>query len=112
MRSLAGLDVLVPDCQATGASPAFGHVLEMGWGVVRAGEEAPRACEAHWLALPVEHAVPGQIRKLPGWHPVAAASAIAGDEALRRLRGAVAVAAPIPTASHYARFELPFLRDW
>jgi len=112
MRSLAGLDVLVLDCQATGASPAFGHVLEMGWGVVRAGEEAPRACEAHWIALPEGHAVPGQIRKLTGWHPVAAASAIAGDEAWRRLRGAVADAAPIPTAIHYARFELPFLRDW
>ncbi len=111
MRSLAGLEVLVVDCQATGASPAFGHVLEMGWGVVRAGEDAPRACEAHWIALPEGHTVPGQIRKLTGWAPAAAKTAIADDEAWRRLRGAVAPA-PIPTAIHYARFELPFLRSW
>ena len=112
MRSLAGLDVLVLDCQATGASPAFGHVLEMGWGVVRAGEAAPRACEAHWIALPEGHTVPGQIRKLTGWRPAAAATAIADGEAWRRLRSAVADAAPVPTAIHYARFELPFLRAW
>jgi len=112
MRSLAGLDVLVLDCQATGASPAFGHVLEMGWGVVRAGEDQPRACEAHWIALPEGHTVPGQIRKLTGWQPDAAHDAIADGEAWRRLRGAVRDAAPIPTAIHYARFELPFLRAW
>src|SRR3569832_705327 len=106
MRSLAGLDVLVLDRLATGACPAFGHVLEIGWCVVRAGEEAPRACEAHWIALPEGHAVPGQIRKLTGWHPVAAASAIAGDEAWRRLRGAVADAAPVAPAVRYARVEL------
>lgn len=112
MRSLAGLDVLVLDCQATGASPAFGHVLELGWGVVRAGEDPPRACEAHWIALPEGHTVPGQIRKLTGWQPAAAATAIADDEAWRRLRGAIADVAPVPTAIHYARFELPFLRAW
>ncbi len=111
MRALAALDVLVVDCQATGASPAFGHVLEMGWGVVR-GDSGPRACEAHWIALPDGHTVPGQVRKLTGWEPGAAGDAITGHEAWRRLRAAVAHAEPIPTAIHYARFELPFLREW
>ncbi|HEV8442719.1 MAG TPA: hypothetical protein VGQ27_04535, partial [Steroidobacteraceae bacterium] len=111
MRALAGMDVLVVDCQATGASPAFGHVLELGWGVVR-GDSGPRGFEAHWIALPEGHAVPGQVRKLTGWEPAAAAEALAGHEAWRRLRGAVAQAEPIPTAIHYARFELPFLREW
>ena len=81
MRSLAGLDVLVLDCQATGASPAFGHVLEMGWGVGRAGEDQPRACEAHWISLPEGHTVTGQIRKMTGWQPDAAQTAIADGEA-------------------------------
>ncbi|HEX4509242.1 MAG TPA: GIY-YIG nuclease family protein, partial [Burkholderiaceae bacterium] len=112
MRSLAGLDVLVLDCQATGASPTFGHVLELGWGVARAGEDTPRACQAHWIALPEGHTVPGQVRKLTGWEPAAAETAIADGEAWRRLRSAVTDAAPIPTAIHYARFELPFLRAW
>ena len=105
------MDVLVVDCQATGASPAFGHVLEIGWGVVR-GDSGPRAFEAHWIALPEGHTVPGEVRKLTGWLPGAAADAMAGHEAWRRLRAAVAPAEPIPTAIHYARFELPFLREW
>ncbi|HVY38304.1 MAG TPA: GIY-YIG nuclease family protein [Polyangia bacterium] len=105
------MDVLVVDCQATGASPAFGHVLEMGWGVVR-GDSGPRGFEAHWIALPEGHTVPGQVRELTGWEPAAAADAIAGHEAWRRLRAAVAQAEPVPTAIHYARFELSFLRDW
>jgi DNA polymerase III subunit epsilon len=111
VRALAGLDVLVVDCQATGASPAFGHVLELGWGVVR-GDSGPRGFEAHWIALPEGHPVPGQVRKLTGWEPAAAADALAGHEAWRRLRAALAQAEPIPTAIHYARFELPFLREW
>jgi len=111
VRRLAALDVLVVDCQATGASPAFGHVLEMGWGVVR-GDSGPRGFEAHWIALPEGHMVPGEVRKLTGWQPAAAADAMAGHEAWRRLRAAVAQAEPIPTAIHYARFELPFLREW
>jgi len=111
VRRLAALDVLVVDCQATGASPAFGHVLEMGWGVVR-GDSGPRGFEAHWIALPEGHTVPGQVRQLTGWQPAAAAEAMAGLEAWRRLRAAVAQAEPVPTAIHYARFELPFLREW
>lgn len=111
MRALAALDVLVVDCQATGASPAFGHVLEMGWGVVR-GDSGPRGFEAHWIALPEGHSVPGQVRKLTGWEPGAAADALAGHEAWRRLRATAAQADPVPTAIHYARFELPFLREW
>ena len=111
MRSLAALDVLVVDCQATGASPTFGHVLEMGWGVV-GGDSGPRGCEAHWIALPEGHTVPGEVRKLTGWQPAAAADAMPDHEAWRRLRAAIAQAEPIPTAIHYARFELPFLREW
>src|ERR1700759_2417811 len=112
MRALAGLEVLVVDCQATGASPTFGHVLELGWGVVRAGDDAPSDCQAHWIALPAGHTVPNQIRKLTAWEAAAPEQAIPDDEAWRRLRGAVAQLAPVPTAIHYARFELPFLRAW
>lgn len=113
VRALRDLEVLVVDCQATGASPAFGHVLEMGWGVVRASEGAAPRAEAHWIALPEGHVVPAEVRRLTGWQPTAAAEAIPDGEAWRRLRDAVAhVGAPVPTAIHYARFELSFLRAW
>jgi len=112
VRALRDLRVLTVDCQATGASPAFGHVLEMAWSVVRASDDAAPAGEAHWIALPEGHVVPGRVRQLTGWHPAVAAEAIPDSEAWRRLRVATAHDGPMPTAIHYARFELSFLRAW
>jgi len=104
--------VLVLDCQATGASPAFGHVLEMGWTVVRGDGEGAAPVEAHWIALPEGHTVPAQVRKLTGWQPSAAVGALPDREVWRRLLAAVGSARPAPTAIHFARFELAFLREW
>jgi DNA polymerase III epsilon subunit-like protein len=114
VRALAELDVLVLDCQATGASPAFGHVLFLGWTVVggRGAGEGEPSVEAHWIALPEGHVVPGQVRKLTGWQPSAAVGALPDREAWRRLLAAAGSARPAPTAIHYARFELAFLREW
>jgi DNA polymerase-3 subunit epsilon len=112
VRALADLEVLVVDCQATGASPAFGHVLELGWGLVRGGEPQLAGVEAHWIALPEGHTVSRQVRKLTGYESGAAAHALADAEAWRRLRAAVAQGLAVPTVIHYARFELPFLRAW
>ncbi len=104
--------MLVVDCQATGASPAFGCVLELGWGMQRAGESALDGARAHWIALPDGHRVPGRVRRITGWDPSFAAQAITDEEAWRRLRNDMGDGAPTPTAIHYARFELSFLRDW
>jgi DNA polymerase-3 subunit epsilon len=112
MRPLAELDVLIVDCQATGASPAFGHVLELGWGIQRAGEAAVSGSRAHWIALPEGHRVPPQVRKITGYEPSFAAQAIADGEAWRALRSDMREASAVPTAIHYARFELSFLREW
>lgn len=112
VRALADLDVLIVDCQATGASPAFGHVLELGWGIKRAGEASIAGARAHWIALPEGHGVPGPVRKITGYDPCFAAEAIADAEAWRALRSDAGGAPAIPTAIHYARFELSFLREW
>jgi DNA polymerase III subunit epsilon len=112
VRALAELDVLVLDCQATGASPAFGHVLELGWGIQRAGESTLSGPVAHWILLPEGHRVPPQVRKLTGYEPCFAAEAIADSEAWRRLRADSGAGPAVPTAIHYARFELSFLREW
>lgn len=112
MRALAELDVLVVDCQATGASPAFGCVLELGWGIHRAGGAAIDGARAHWITLPEGHRVPGRVRKITGYEPSFAAQAITDREAWRRLRTDMGGGAATPTAIHYARFELSFLRDW
>ena len=112
MRALADLDVLIVDCQTTGASPAFGSVLELGWGIVRASGQGLTGAEAHWIALPHGQRVPRQVQKITGYEPAFAASAVADSEAWLRLRQAMQRAPAAPTAIHYARFELPFLRDW
>ncbi|HEX3851815.1 MAG TPA: GIY-YIG nuclease family protein, partial [Polyangiaceae bacterium] len=115
MRALAELDVLIVDCQTTGASPAFGCVLELGWGVARADREELVGAQAHWIALPEGERVPRQVQKITGYEPAHAASALADSEAWRLLKQTMQLAPgalAVPTAIHYARFELPFLRDW
>lgn len=112
MRALADLEVLIVDCQTTGASPAFGSVLELGWGVARAASGGLAAAEAHWIALPDGQRVPRQVQKITGYEPAHAASALPDREAWQRLRQAIARAPAAPTAIHYARFELAFLREW
>jgi DNA polymerase-3 subunit epsilon len=111
VRPLAELDVLVVDCQTTGASPTFGVVLELAWGVARA-DRAAFAPESHLIALPDGHVVPEQVVRMTGYDPANSANAIVDRDAWRRLREATANAASAPTAIHYARFELAFLRDW
>lgn len=112
VRSLAELDVLVVDCQATGASPAFGHVLELGWGVQRAAEMTVSGARAHWIRLPEGHGVPPQVRKITGYEPRFAIEAIADREAWKQLRTATGQEVDVPTVIHYAHFELAFLREW
>jgi DNA polymerase III epsilon subunit-like protein len=112
MRALAELEVLIVDCQTTGATPALGHVLELGWALARADRPSLVAAEAHWIALPEGHVVPRQVRKITGYEPQHALGAISDREAWQRLRAALHSAPAAPSAIHYARFELAFLRDW
>ena len=112
VTELGDMDVLVVDAQTTGASPAFGVVLELGWGLVRASEPPSLTAEARWIRLPDGHRVPRQVAKLTGYDPLVAADAIDDEEAWRRLRALTAHADDVPTAIHYARFELSFLREW
>lgn len=114
---LTALDVLVVDCQTTGATPAHGVVLEIGWGIARAapaGGAPPeiRQLEAHWITLPEGHRVPGPVRRLTGFDPKRATDTLAAGEAWQRLRNAVSRGERVPTAIHFAQFELGFLRDW
>lgn len=109
---LSELDVLIVDCQTTGASPAHGVVLEIGWGVARASRPEAQGLEAHWLALPEGVRVDAQVRRLTGFDEAAVTSTLEPRAAWQRLCAARSAAEPIPTAIHFAKFELAFLRDW
>ena len=111
--SLAELAVLIVDCQTTGATPAQGSVLELGWGVVCVADESRNvAPQAHWIAPPAGERISAQVRQLTGFHEGVLDTAIAAEDAWQQLRAAMSAGETTPTAIHYARFELSFLRAW
>jgi len=112
VEALSDLDVLIVDCQTTGASPALGSVLELGWGVVRANLPGVQELQAHWVALPAGHAVPREVRRLTGYREDRCDAVLTPQETWERLRVTMRASASMPAAIHFARFELAFLRDW
>lgn len=115
--ALADLEVLALDCQAGGATPAHGDLLEIGWAIC--GPDGLRATVREHFVIPrTDRRVPGAVRELTGWSEACLAAALPEAEiwaALRRDMELIAArnggAWPVPAVIHYARFELPFLRD-
>jgi DNA polymerase III subunit epsilon len=107
---LAELPVLIVDCQTTGASPALGEILELGFGVVRADGSEPIA-ESYWIVRPEGERISAQVRALTGFHEGVLDGALPAAEAWQRLRAALP-GSKAPAAIHFARFELSFLKDW
>jgi len=101
---LSSLEVLSVDCQASGATPAHGDLLELGWAF---GPSA--AARAYWIVPGTDRPVSSAVRKLTGWSEDCLADAIEAADAWAMLR-ADAPAERVPTVIHFARFELPFLR--
>lgn len=103
---LRDLEVLVLDCQASGATPEHGDLLEIGWGF--AGPAGLRGVEAHWIRPKTARRVPAPIRRLLGWSERCLETALDEEEAWARLLSQSTPGAP--TVIHWARFERPFLR--
>ena len=61
---LVDLPVLVLDCQATGANPKRGHLLELAWSALGPGDRFKPA--SRLLALPDGQIVSPQITRLTG----------------------------------------------
>ncbi|HKP64610.1 MAG TPA: GIY-YIG nuclease family protein [Polyangiales bacterium] len=112
MSSLRDLDVLIIDCQAGGATPAYGDLLELGWAVC-SRVETLGPIHQHWIVPRTARRVPGAIRDLTGWNESCVAAALPENEAWAALHQDIARVRepPAPALIHYARFELPFLHD-
>jgi DNA polymerase III subunit epsilon len=113
-EALAELDVLVIDCQTTGATPHHGDVLEIGWTTVRAAAVEP--VSAHRVALPEGRRIPRVVSRLTGLVRESLEGALAPADAWMLLCAKAAEIAavegePAPTVIHFARFELAFLHD-
>ncbi len=111
---LRELPVLVLDGQAGGATPAYGDLIELGWAAcTEAGLLAP--VQSHWIVPRTNRPISRAVRELTGWTEACVAGALPEHEAWATLREQAArIATSIsvaPTVIHFARFELPFLRD-
>lgn len=109
MTRLSELEVLVLDCQASGASPAHGDLLEVGWAVVSASAGIVVPTEARWVVPRTNRPISRPVRELTGWSDAALSLAIPESEAWEALRRQ-AEKSPA-TVIHWSRFELAFLRD-
>ena len=117
MNDLLGeIDVLVLDCQAGGATPAHGDLLEIGWKVCGALGTLETA-QSRWVVPRTSRRVPRAVRELTGWSEACIAEAVEERvawaevrEQAQRIRGCASDTS-VPTVIHFARFELTFLRD-
>ena len=106
---LSELEVLVIDCQATGAAPR-GHLLEIAWA--RSRTTVTHKC-ARLIALSAGEEIPPAVTRITGLSqpmlrdgvdPAVAWHQLADDAARLETQ-------PAATVIHFARFERPFLRD-
>jgi DNA polymerase III subunit epsilon len=103
---LATLDVWMVDCQATGATPAHGHLLELAWWA----PDAPQPWSS-LVALPAGARLPRPVSEVTGIRapmlvgaPDAEEIAARWREELERMRAASGV-----LVAHFARYERPWL---
>jgi DNA polymerase-3 subunit epsilon len=107
--------VLVLDCQATGASPKHGSLLEVGWLAMRPADDddAPAAPSSTLVRLPGGAGIPPMVQKLTGLSIEDLAGAPPAAEVWARLRAAAAEIADDEGIAiaviHFARFERSFL---
>ena len=118
--NLADLEILALDCQATGANPQKGHLLEIGWLITCAAETLNPdvlAVKSYLASLPEGVEIPPAVQRVTGISMEALAGARhPGDiwQKVRKAASRIAAAAHMdkcPAIVHYARFEAPFLRE-
>src|SRR5262245_5266528 len=113
---LRELEVLALDCQAAGATPAYGDLLELGWAVC-APLGVVGTVHSNWIVPRTKRPVRRAIRELTGLAEACIADAVDERDAWLSLREAThhlrhgSALQRVPTVIHFARFELSFLRD-
>ena len=118
--SLAELAILALDCQATGANPQKGHLLELGWMSTCASppnKSHASGLQAYLNRLPVDEKIPRAVSRITGLSDDSLRTAKTSKIIWQHLMEAVKAVRsenqfPVcPTVIHFARFEAPFLKD-
>lgn len=113
-QSLRELRLLLLDCQASGATPDYGDVLELGWSL--GSVDRSFEVQSRWVVPRTERPIRRPVRELTGWTEACLTGAVEERELWHALLGAIqphrTETAAIPTLIHFARFELRFLEDW
>jgi DNA polymerase-3 subunit epsilon len=118
--SLTDLQILTLDCQATGANPEKGHLLEIGWVKTCAAATVPPKAlpvKAYLASLPQGVEIPPAVQRVTGISIEALEKARSAAGIWRKvIKTAHTIAAAnrmdtCPVLIHYARFEMPFLRN-
>jgi len=112
-------EILIVDCQATGANPQNGHLIEIGWMRCQPDEKGTFASigyETHLIQLPEDIDIPKRVQQVTGISPEDLNDSVSQADAWARLiqtAGTVAQAngtAQCLTIIHFAKYETPFLR--
>jgi len=118
--NLADLEILTLDCQATGANPQKGHLLEIGWLKTRAADPISSSAlrvKSYLAGLPPDVEIPPAVQRVTGITVEALAEALTPADIWQKvIKTANEIAAAdhmdrCPAIIHYARFEEPFLRN-
>jgi DNA polymerase-3 subunit epsilon len=118
--NLADLEVLSLDCQSTGANPQKGHLLEIGWLKACAANTFSPAVlpvKSYLARLPEDVEIPPAVQRVTGISLEALGKALTPTDIWQKIfTTAKEIAAAdhmdkCPAIIHYARFEVPFLRD-
>lgn len=117
--SLADLEVLVLDCQATGANPESSHLVEIGWTRTRAsqaGEFNDSMVESYLPKLPKGAEIPRRVSRITGLKTGDMARGLPIKKIWEKLvKSARKIASAggweqCPTIIHFSSFETPYLR--
>ena len=118
--NITDLQVLALDCQATGANPQKGYLLEIGWLKTCAADTIKLSAlpvKSYLASFPEDAEIPPAVQRVTGISMEALGKAIAPAKIWRKvLKTASEIAAAdqmdkCPVIIHYARFEAPFLKD-
>jgi DNA polymerase-3 subunit epsilon len=118
--TLTNLKILTLDCQATGANPVKGHLLEIGWIPTRAAaadNPAMTGLQSYLVRLPADGAIPRAVQRITGISDDSISAAVSSKSVWENLIETAtqttvgSSSAACPTVIHFARFEEPFLRQ-